>query len=153
MIYNKSILKGKIHDSLEDPVSQLLYEASDIISPGLNAMNITPNLITTIRLLLMLVVFPYFFVNKKYKLAATIYIISYFGDCLDGHMSRKYNLATTFGDYYDYTADTLGLIVSIYFIAISLNAEFTWILFLLAFILLLSFVQTSCQKRYLESMG
>ena len=153
LIYNKSILSGKVHGSLEDPLSQLFYDIADIISPSLHYSNITPNYVTTIRTLLMLFVFPFLFINKMYKSAAIVYILSYFGDCLDGHMSRKYNLETCFGDFYDHIADVLGFVVSIYLIIMNINEENNWIIVVILVVLLLSIVQVSCQERYLKMIG
>lgn len=152
MIYNKSVLSGKIHGSLEDPVSQVFYDISDVISPGLHGLSITPNFITTVRFLMMCIAFPYFFCNKMYKMAAITYIIAYFGDCLDGHMSRKYNLDTDFGDYYDHIADAITFILAMYFIFTSLREDKKWVIVLIIFIAMLSIIQISCQERYLKTM-
>lgn len=153
MIYNKSILSGKIHGSLEDPLSQIFYDISDVISPAMRSVNITPNFVTTVRFLMMIIAFPYFFCNKMYNMAAIVYMVSYFFDCLDGHMSRKYNLDTEFGDYYDHIADAVSFILAIYLIAISLRDDNKWIIILIIFIAMMSIVQISCQERYLKLMG
>jgi phosphatidylglycerophosphate synthase len=153
MIYNKSILTGKIHGSLEDPFSQILYDISDLISPSLRSADITPNFITTVRFLMMLGMFPYFFCNKMYNMAAIVYMVSYFFDCLDGHMSRKYNLDTDFGDYYDHIADALSFILAMYFIAVTLSDDNKWIIVLIIFTGIMGMVQVSCQERYLKHVG
>lgn len=153
MIYNKSILSGKIHGSLEDPLSQIFYDVSDVISPGLRSINITPNFITTVRFLMMIGAFPYFFCNKMYNMAAIVYMISYFFDCLDGHLSRKYNLDTEFGDYYDHIADAISFLLAMYFIAVTLSNDNKWIMVLIIFVAMLSIVQISCQERYLKFVG
>lgn len=150
MIYTESILSGKIHGSLEDPLSQLFYDISDVISPCLRYIGITPNFVTTVRLLMMLFAFPYFFCNKSYSIAAIIYLTSYFLDCLDGHMSRKYNMDTIFGDYYDHIADTLTFLVTIFFITITLSKDNQWIIILILFGVMISTIQLSCQERYLK---
>jgi phosphatidylglycerophosphate synthase len=153
LFYNDSILSGKIHESLEDPLSQLFYDISDQISPSLHCIGITPNFVTTIRTILMLVGFPYAFLTKHYHIAAIIYITSYFCDCLDGHLSRKYNLDTPFGDYYDHISDILGMIITLYLIGITLHADKKIVIYVVIFFFLISLIQISCQERYLRIMG
>lgn len=153
LIYNNSVLTGKIHGSLEDPLSQIFYDISDLVSPSLHDARISPNFITTVRTILMIVVFPYLWVNRMYRSAGIVYMLAYFGDCLDGHLSRKYNLETTFGDYYDHMSDILGFIISIYFITVTLSDENKWIIILIICACLLSLVQLGCQERYLKLMG
>lgn len=150
MIYSESILSGKIHHSLEDPVTQLFYDISDQISPHLYRVGITPNIITFQRFVLFVIGFIYFFEKKMYRSAAIIYMYAYFCDCLDGHLSRKYNMGTKFGDYFDNVTDIVSIIISIYFIAKSINQKYHWILFLVLLMLALSLIQMGCQERYLE---
>lgn len=150
IIYSESILSGKIHHSLEDPVSQLFYDISDHFSPYLYKSGITPNMITLQSFVLFIIGFIYFFENRMYRLAALTYIYAYFCDCLDGHLSRKYDMMTTFGDYFDNVADITVIIISIYFIVKTINEKNQWILFLVLILLVLSLVQMGCQERYLE---
>jgi phosphatidylserine synthase len=152
-IYNDTILSGKIHESLEDPVSQTMYDLSEVISPTLYNAGVTPNIVTTTRLIMTLVGFVYFFQNGYYRTASILFFASYFGDCLDGHMARKYNLETVFGDYYDHLADALFLILSVYFMAVNIHPEYDWLVIVLIILAILSFVQIGCEERYLKLMG
>lgn len=153
LFYNNSILSGKVHESLEDPLSQLFYDISDKISPSLHNIGITPNFITALRTILILAVFPYAFLTKHYHIAAIIYIVSYFGDCLDGHLSRKYNLDTDFGDYFDHASDVLGMILTLYLVESSLHEDKKIVIYVVIFFFLISLIQISCQERYLRIMG
>ena len=101
----------------------------------------------------MLIAFPYAFINKYYRVAAIIYITSYFGDCLDGHLSRKYNLDTDFGDYFDHASDILGMILTLYLVAVSLHEDKKIVIYVVIFFFLISLIQISCQERYLRIMG
>jgi phosphatidylglycerophosphate synthase len=150
MIYKKSILSGKVHHSLEDPVSQLFYDISDQLSPHLHGLKISPNMVTLQRFIVFIIGFIYFFEKKMYRSAALIYMYAYFCDCLDGHLSRKYNMETTFGDYFDHITDIVTILISVYFIALTLNERYRWILFIIMLILGISLLQTGCQERYLE---
>ena len=150
MIYRKSILSGKVHHSLEDPVSQLFYDLSDNLSPYLHKLGITPNMITLQRFIVFTIGFIYFFDKKMYRSAAAIYMYTYFCDCLDGHLSRKYDMETTFGDYFDHTVDIIMIIVSIYFITRTIDEKYQWLLFIILIMLAISLIQMGCQERYLE---
>lgn len=153
LIYNDSILSGKVHESLEDPISQFFYDVSDNISPFLCRAGITPNQITTLRFMLSTSVFLYCFDKKMYKTASVLYMISYFGDCLDGHMARKYNMETIFGDYYDHVVDISVGIISLYCIGTTLNKKYKWVMFIILLLLVMSIFQMSCEERYLEIIG
>ena len=58
-----------------------------------------------------------------YKTSSGLYMLAFFGDCLDGHIARQNNTNTKLREYYDCSADILTFILSIYFIAKSLNEQ------------------------------
>lgn len=151
-IYNDTILSGKIHESLEDPISQTLYDISDLISPTFYDLGITPNIVTTTRLLMTFIGFIYFFQNEYYSTSAILFFVSYFGDCLDGHMARKYNLESNFGDYYDHLADAMYMFLSLYYISVNIHPEFDWLVIVLFILGIMSLVQIGCEERYLKLM-
>jgi hypothetical protein len=152
-IYNDVILTGKIHESLEDPISQTFYDISGHISPTLYSMGITPNIVTTTRLIMTIYGFVYLFANRYYRISALFFVLSYFGDCLDGHMARKYNMDTEFGDYYDHFTDYLMLIISFYYISVKIDPSFDWLIIVIFILGVLSLVQIGCEERYLKVMG
>lgn len=41
-------------------------------------------------------------------------IVSYFFDCADGHMARKYNMTSKFGDYYVHISDIVKITLVLY---------------------------------------
>lgn len=153
IIYNKSILSGKVHETLEDPISQIYYDISDMISPELHNMGITPNMITYTRFLMIIIAFFYFFKKGNYKIVAVIFMIAYFGDCLDGHLARKYNMDTDFGDYIDHISDALATIISLYFIIHNLDKKNDWVIFTIAVMLTLNISHIACEERYLDVIG
>lgn len=142
----------KIHYSLEDPISHLFYYISDLISPSLYRIGITPNMITFIRLIMGITAFTYFFKNKMYQQASILYILAYFGDCLDGHLARKYKMDTLIGDYLDNFTDGVILIISIFYITTNMthNKQNEYIISILIVIFLISLIQIGCQERYIE---
>ena len=153
IIYNESILSGKVHESLEDPISQFFYDVSDLISPYLYKVGITPNIVTFSRLLLIIVAFFYLFKVGNYKMVAVLYTLAYFGDCLDGHLARKYNLDSTAGDCFDHISDVLTIIVSLYFIISNLDKEFDWIILAIIIMMFLNLTHIACEERYLDYTG
>lgn len=152
-IYNDSILSGKIHESLEDPVSQTFYDISGYISPTLYSIGITPNIVTTTRLITTIYGFLYLFANKYYRLSSIFFIVSYFGDCLDGHMARKYNLDTEFGDYYDHFVDYFVLFIAFYYFSVKIDPSNDWIMIVIFILGILSLIEIGCEERYLKVMG
>jgi len=152
-IYSDTILTGKIHESLEDPISQSLYDISDKVSPYLHQAGITPNMVTTVRIAMTLAAFLHYFPNGQYRTAALLYFGAYFGDCLDGHMARKYDQETTFGDLYDHLADIIHLIMPLYYVSVNVHTEYDWIVIILILLAIISLVQIGCEERYLKLMG
>lgn len=151
-IYRDSIIIGKVHESIEDPLSNVFYNISDKIAPALKYIDITPNQITTIRFSLLLLAILYCIPRKMYKIASVLYILSYFGDCLDGLYSRKYNMVTSFGDYYDHIADYISMVLTFYILYSTVNSSHKWIVHLLVIMILLSLIQIGCQERYIDMM-
>ena len=65
-----------------------------------------PNILTTIRLLLIPVIF-YFALQGNYILAVIFLTLSGITDVLDGYIARKFNFITDFGTLFDPLADKL----------------------------------------------
>lgn len=152
-MYNNSILSGKVDKSIEDPVSQFFYDTSDRISKYLYNFGISPNHITGLRFILIIFAFFYFFRNRMYRVTAVLYILAYFGDCLDGHMARKYNLQTIEGDYMDHIFDILTMIISLYFMYNNLSDEKNDVMIVIGILIIASTFQISCQERYINKLN
>lgn len=148
-IYNESILNGKIHESLEDPVSELFYTVSNIVSDHLFKIGFVPNIITTIKLLTITCLFVYTFQNNMFKLSAIIYLFVYFLDCLDGHFARKYNMETLIGEYYDFITNVITILISLYFVFNGISDDKKWINILISVLLIVSIVQIGCEEKYI----
>lgn len=67
-----------------------------------------PNLLSIIRILLIIPLI-YYFLNDKYFTAATMLMFSGISDLLDGFFARKYNQVTKLGSMLDPVADKLTL--------------------------------------------
>lgn len=65
-----------------------------------------PNILTTIRLLLIPVIF-YYALQENYIMAVIFLTLSGITDVLDGYIARKFNFITDFGTLFDPLADKL----------------------------------------------
>ena len=76
-----------------------------------------PNILTTIRILLVPFFIVLFYSNLFYMkiLSLCIFFLSSITDFLDGYIARKYNLTTAFGKFVDPLADKI-LVLSAFFI-------------------------------------
>jgi hypothetical protein len=148
--YNDSLLNGKLHETLEDPISQLFYDTSSMISPFLYQNGVTPNMVTIFRLVMIIISFFYFFEHKYYRTTAIIFVFAYFLDCLDGHMARKFNMVTKFGDYLDHCSDIITFVLAIFYICKSINEKYNYVFIIIIIILFLSILHISCEERYID---
>jgi phosphatidylserine synthase len=93
------------------------------IAPAFHKIGLTPNMVTTIRLILGLISIFLIIILMKFSkngisglsilIAFAIFILLflfYMLDDLDGYLARKYNQISTFGKYYDGSVD-IGLII------------------------------------------
>ena len=98
----------KINTIFENPIDHYIVKACEKVAEAIrkNDTNkiITPNMITTVGLIIG-VISIYLLYKKKYYLAFVFFWLCYFFDCLDGYYARRYDMVTQFGDYYDHFRD------------------------------------------------
>lgn len=94
------------------PIEEFIYSTVDpILGTFLyEKLCITPNMVTTITLLLTVVIGWCLF-NNKYYIACGLILIRQLLDSLDGFIARKYNLKSKFGSLYDMVSDFINEIV------------------------------------------
>ena len=100
----------KIPAELDNPIDNQIVKVCARVAPWFKAWHFTPNHITTLSLGTGLYA-AYLFKQEYYRCAAGLFALSYFFDCLDGYYARKYNMVTTFGDYYDHISDATKFMV------------------------------------------
>lgn len=108
---------NKIPPELDGPIDNLMYNHIDETLHVYKYMGLTPNLLTTISLILGLLS-VYSVYKDYYTVGALLWIISYYYDCADGKMARKYKMTSKFGDKYDHISDltkTILLIIIMYY--------------------------------------
>lgn len=74
--------------------------------------NLTPNVLTTISFALQFSSVQLLYLNYRVSYFL-LYLLGYYFDCIDGPMARRYNMVTTFGDFYDHSTDVFCYILSI----------------------------------------
>ena len=140
---------SKIPSECENPFDVLLYNIADKLSPYAKEIGLTPNLITTLSNIFGLITII-LLLKSYYIIAVFTYIISYFFDCMDGHMARKYKMYSKYGDLYDHVSDIIRtLLISMTLIYI----DYKKFLIILPFAILLFIginVQLGCQELYYD---
>jgi len=94
----------KLPSELDNPFDNMVLDLVESTVDFFHDVGFTPNGVTTLSLISGLYG-VYKFANFEFYQSAFLHLISYYFDCLDGHLARKYNMTTEFGDYYDHTKD------------------------------------------------
>lgn len=138
----------KIPSHYENPIDDIILHLCEWICPYFKKLNFTPNMITTFANILFFIAL-FFIYKKQYILAGIIYFISYIFDCIDGHYARKYDMVTTFGDYYDHIGDIIKLVIIIIIIYKISNSK---ILILIPIILwITTLIHLGCQEEIYDN--
>ena len=103
----------KLDDKYEGPIDNFLYIFVEKITPPLRKLGLTPNNITFLSAILSFLSI-YYFCKKEYKISSLLWFASYFFDCADGYMARKYDMITIEGDYYDHISDLIPYLILVY---------------------------------------
>jgi phosphatidylglycerophosphate synthase len=91
-------------------IDDQFYQLADFLNPYFYNMGFTPNMLTFLSLIF--VILSTFMFYKDYRIVAFIfYLISYYYDCADGNMARKYNMVSNYGDFLDHFTDLVGVIL------------------------------------------
>ena len=128
----------KIPAEAENPIDNLIYVGVEAVAPSFHDFGWTPNMITTASNAAALVS-SYCIYKRKFALAALMFSLAYFFDCLDGYVARKYNMVTVFGDLYDHISDVTKVAV---LFGMLLQLDFT--LFLMVFFIYACFLCLMC---------
>lgn len=140
----------KIVREYTNNIDNVLIDFANYISPFFKRYSfITPNVITTISLVISLIGL-YNIYKQNYKIGSLLMFVGYFFDCLDGHFARKYNMVTKFGDKYDHIADLSKFVLLIIVILNSKLNRKTKKLFLIFFAIntILACIHFGCQEQF-----
>ena len=143
----------KITRDYQNPIDNYIIDLVEVLNPYFKKMKFTPNILTTISLILSIV--GLWLYTKKYVLTGiALFFIGYFFDCADGNFARTYNMQTKFGDYFDHISDFSKLILLIIILFNFFNIEFKIkIVILIIFITLLipHFIFFGCSEKISNS--
>ena len=136
----------KITSDIENPIDDIIIYIADGSSGVYKNMGLTPNHITTISLICNVLSAILLYYDKKY-MSALMFIIGYYFDCADGFYARKYEMVTTFGDYYDHINDQLKILMILYVMYIKSSCKFFSIFPIIMSLTLLSIIHLGCQEK------
>lgn len=139
----------KLPSYYDNPIDNMIINFCEYMSPLYDKLSLTPNILTTISLLLAILAVILFY-NDYYVLSAIIFFISYIFDCCDGHFARKYNKITKFGCYYDHFSDILKYILFGIAMYQKSSSRFFFILPIFALFFILSLIHTGCMEVYTD---
>ena len=137
----------KIPSEYENPFDNYIINFADYTVPYIYKGGFDPNTITSLSSITCIIVIILLF-QANYYLAAFFLIVSYFFDCLDGHLARSYNMVTVFGDYYDHISDSLKIffvLLTLYYIN---SKKFFTIFPIFVLIAIMMLVHFGCQELY-----
>jgi hypothetical protein len=136
---------NKISEIHENPFDTILFNFIDTHLDKYYKLNFTPNMVTTLSLISG-ISSAYFITKNKFILAGLLYLLSYYFDCVDGKLARKYNLTSTFGDYYDHISDAIKFFLVLYALYMNNTVKFKKYVLLIIILLILTMYQISCQQ-------
>jgi len=100
---------NKLEDHCECPIDIYIFKFIDMHLHIFYNLGFTPNMVTTLSIIFGLFT-AYQIMQNRLWLAAICWLISYYLDCVDGKLARKYNMVSKFGDMYDHIGDLLKFI-------------------------------------------
>jgi phosphatidylglycerophosphate synthase len=142
-------MNSKIPVECENPFDVILYKFADYISPYAKYLGFTPNAVTSLSNIFGMIT-VILLLKSYYILAILTFILSYFLDCLDGHMARKYKMYSKYGDLYDHISDIFRSIL-IYGTLIYIDYKKFLVMLPLLIILFIGInIQLGCQELYYD---
>lgn len=127
------------------------YPIVNIFIPLIYNLGFTPNVITTITLLLRCIVIYNIYNKINHNTSLILFIISWLTDCIDGQLARNYNMKTKFGGIYDSVVDFITCTVMILVIFLKYykkkRTTIYVILFITVGIYITQYFKTKCTSK------
>ena len=126
----------------------LIFKLCNCIDQPLHNLGVTPNMVTVFGLIMGLISI-FLFIKKQYIASIIFLWFTYFTDCLDGYMARKYNQITKLGDYLDHFRDQFVIVTVIVLVFMQIRDTSMKILFLTSISVygIMMLAQLGCQER------
>ena len=140
----------KIPEKYENPIDNLLIEVCESSSEFAYNNGFTPNMITTLSNISCIITLI-FLLKLKFYIAALFFLISYYFDCMDGYIARKYNQTSPLGDYYDHISDIIKLLLVLLTLYYINKKKFFQIIPFIIIACILQCFHFGCQEIYSNS--
>ena len=141
---------NKLPLSHDNPFDVALFNFIDTHLHLYHQLNFTPNAVTTLSLFTGILC-AYLIYKKQYLYAGFAYMISYYLDCVDGKLARKYNMVTKFGDFYDHLSDVTKLVIIVYALYVNDKHKLVKMLLILIPLFILSLFHFGCQQALYDN--
>ena len=147
----------KLPENLENPIdNQIISLYTKDFMDKLHALNVTPNMITTVGNIFRGLSVYFLFKGQKLYFVV-LYILGYLCDCLDGHYARSYGMTSEFGDFYDHASDIIFYLALLYYIffksSLVDSPQYKYVIAAFALCVFLMFVHLGCQQIYFGGTG
>lgn len=139
----------KLPDKYENPFDVILYKISDYLCPYAKSLGFTPNSITTLSNIFCAITII-LLLQSYYILAIITYLISYFFDCMDGHIARKYKMFSKYGDMYDHVSDSFKFVLIFITLTYIDYKKIIIVTPILIIIFICCKIQIGCQELYYD---
>jgi hypothetical protein len=140
----------KIPQEYDNPLDNYLIGISEITAPYAYHIGMNPNMITTLSNIACIITIL-LLLNANYYLAAFFVLVSYYFDCMDGHMARKYDMVTVFGDYYDHISDSLKIFAVLFTLYYINKEKFIKVIPIIILLFILMSAHLGCQELLYNS--
>jgi hypothetical protein len=140
----------KIPQEYDNPLDNYFIGLSEITTPYAYSIGMNPNMITTLSNIACIITIL-LLLNANYYLAAFFVLVSYYFDCMDGHMARKYDMVTIFGDYYDHISDSLKIFAILFTLYFINKEKFMKVIPIIILLFILMSVHLGCQELLYNS--
>ena len=136
---------NKLTFEQENFFDNMIYKFIDTHLHKYYELGITPNMVTTMSLATGCFA-AYLITKNKFTEAGLLSIISYYLDCVDGKLARKYNMVTVFGDYYDHFSDITKILLILFALYKNDSNTFKKVILILIPLFILSMYHIGCQQ-------
>ena len=127
------------------------YPVSNLLVPIFYNLGFTPNMITTLTLVLRIIVIYNLYYKKNYLLIIILFIMSSITDGIDGQLARNHNMKSKIGAIYDVFVDqiTIVAILIVLFMKHYVKNRNPYYIFisLIPILVLMHILKTKCLKK------
>jgi hypothetical protein len=136
---------NKIPSEYENFFDIILLKFIDTHLDKYYEFGLTPNIVTTFSLISGCLS-AYLITKNKFTESGLLYLLSYYFDCVDGKLARKYNMVTIFGDYYDHFSDIIKVVLIVYALYKNDSIKMKKYILIIILLFILAMYQMGCQQ-------